>query len=43
MLEIYMLEHIATFAETGTLSAAADKLCISQPALTRSMQKLEKV
>ena len=43
MLEIHMLEHIATFAETGTLSASADKLCISQPALTRSMQKLEKV
>lgn len=41
MIEIHLLEQLATFAECGTLSAAADKLHTSQPALTRSMKKLE--
>ena len=43
MIETYMLEHIVAFSKEGTLSAAAEKLFISQPALTRSMQKLEKI
>lgn len=35
------LEQLITFKEQGTLSKAAEVLLISQPALTRSMQKLE--
>ncbi|MBQ9673139.1 MAG: LysR family transcriptional regulator [Ruminococcus sp.] len=41
MIEIYLLEQLVAFAKYGTLSKAADKLHISQPALSRSMQKLE--
>lgn len=41
MLELNQLEQLLTFAECGTLSAAAEKLHLSQPALSRSMQKLE--
>lgn len=41
MIEISLLEQLTAFAETGTLSAAAEKLHTSQPALTRSMKKLE--
>ncbi|MBR1811401.1 MAG: LysR family transcriptional regulator [Clostridia bacterium] len=41
MIEIYLLEQLAAFAEFGTLSAAAEHLHITQPALSRSMQKLE--
>ena len=37
-----MLEQILAFQQEGTLSKAAEKLSISQPALTRSMQKFEK-
>lgn len=35
------LEQLIAFKEQGTLSKAAEVLLISQPALTRSMQKLE--
>ena len=41
MIETYLLENLTTFARLGTLSAAAEALHVSQPALTRSMQKLE--
>lgn len=41
MIEIHLLEQLAAFAETGTLSAAAERLHTSQPALTRSMKRLE--
>lgn len=41
MLEIYLLEQLAAFEQYGTLSKAAQKLHISQPALSRSMKKLE--
>ena len=43
MIEIYLLEQLCAFAECGTLSAAAEKLHISQPALSRSMKKIEDV
>lgn len=43
MLEIYLLEHLTAFAECDTLSAASEKLHLSQPALSRSMQKLEQL
>lgn len=41
MIDIYMLEQLKTFAECGTLSAAAEILNTSQPSLTRSMKRLE--
>ena len=41
MIEIHLLEQLASFAEFGTLSEAAERLHTSQPALTRSMKKLE--
>ncbi len=41
MIEIYLLEALCAFYDCGTLSAAAEHLHISQPALSRSMQKLE--
>ncbi len=41
MIEIHLLEQLAAFAEYGTLLEAAERLHTSQPALTRSMKKLE--
>lgn len=41
MIEIYILEQLAAVAKAGTLSKAAEELHISQPSITRSMQKLE--
>ena len=43
MIEIYLLEQLEAFARCGTLSAAAEELHLSQPALTRSMKKLEQL
>jgi DNA-binding transcriptional LysR family regulator len=37
------LEHFATVVEFGNISAAASVLCITQPALTRSIMRLEDV
>ena len=41
MIEISLLEQLDAFARTGTLLSAAEELHTSQPALTRSMKKLE--
>ena len=41
MFELYQLEQLLAVAECGTLSSAAEQLHISQPALSRSMQRLE--
>ncbi len=41
MIEIYLLEALCALFDYGSLSAAAEHLHISQPALSRSMQKLE--
>lgn len=41
MIEIFLLEQFAAVARYGTLSRAAMELHISQPALSRSMKKLE--
>ncbi len=41
MFELHQLEQLIAVAECGTLSQAAEKLHISQPALSRSIQKLE--
>ena len=43
MLDLNELEQLITFADMGTLSLAADKLHISQPTITRTMQHLEEV
>lgn len=41
MIEIFLLEQFVAFAKSGTLSRAAMDLHISQPALSRSMKKIE--
>lgn len=41
MPELRHLEYLVAIAEEGTFSAAAEALHISQPALTRMMQRLE--
>ena len=41
MIEIHLFAQLVAFASCGTLSAAAEQLHISQPALSRSMQRLE--
>ena len=41
MIEIYLLEQLSAFAKHKTLSKAAESLHISQPALSRSMKKIE--
>ena len=41
LIEIHLMEQLLAFAECGSLLKAAEKLHMSQPALTRSMKKLE--
>ena len=41
MIELQLLEQLLAFKRHGTLSAASNALHLSQPALSRSMQKLE--
>ncbi len=41
MIETSLLEQLVTFASCETLSETAERLHTSQPALTRSMKKLE--
>ena len=41
LIELYVLRQFVTFADTGTLSEAAEILHLSQPALSRNMKKLE--
>ncbi|EHJ52960.1 LysR family transcriptional regulator [Streptococcus macacae] len=41
MINLEQLQQLVTFEEEGTITKAAQKLLISQPALTRSLQKLE--
>lgn len=41
MIEMYVLNELAFFAKYKTLSLVSEKLNVSQPALSRSMKKLE--
>ncbi len=41
MIEIYLLEQLVAFAKHGTLLRVAEELHITQPALSRSMKKIE--
>ncbi|ERJ78011.1 LysR family transcriptional regulator, partial [Streptococcus sobrinus] len=41
MLDNDLLEQLVTFADLGTVSATAKKLLVSQPSITRGLQKLE--
>lgn len=43
MLDLNELEQLVAFADMGTLSMTAEKLHISQPTITRTMQHLEEV
>lgn len=41
MIDHYLLEELVTFQRTGTLAATAQALQVTQPTITRGMQKLE--
>lgn len=41
MIDFTQLEYLKAFVEAGTLTGAADKVHVSQSALSRSMRKLE--
>lgn len=41
MINTYLLEYFLAFYEEGSLLKASEKLHVSQPSLTRAMQKLE--
>lgn len=42
MIETYLLHGLAEIERSGTFTAAANALFVSQPALSRAMQKLER-
>lgn len=41
MIDNYLLEELVVFSETQTLAKTAEKLMVTQPTVTRGMQKLE--
>jgi len=41
LIDNYLLEELVTFAKHGTLAATAEELMVTQPTVTRGMQKLE--
>lgn len=41
MIDNYLLEELVTFKKYGTLAATAEELMVTQPTVTRGMQKLE--
>ena len=42
-IEIYLLEHLQTMRNCHTLAEAAEQLNITQPTLSRSIQKIERI
>jgi len=41
LIDNYLLEELVTFEKFGTLAATAEELMVTQPTVTRGMQKLE--
>ncbi|PMD72472.1 LysR family transcriptional regulator [Companilactobacillus nuruki] len=41
MIDNYLLQELITFEKYGTLAATAEQLSVTQPTVTRGMQKLE--
>ena len=41
MIDNYLLKELVTFASEKTLAKTAEKLNVTQPTVTRGMQKLE--
>lgn len=41
MIDLYLLEELVAFQENGTLAKTADALNVTQPTVTRGLQKLE--
>lgn len=41
MIDLYLLEELVALQKYGTLARAAEKLAVTQPTVTRGMQKLE--
>lgn len=41
MIDLYLLEELVAFAKYGTLAKTAESLAVTQPTITRGMQKLE--
>jgi len=41
MLDNYLLQELVAFSRTGTLAKTAEQLHVTQPTITRGMQKLE--
>lgn len=41
MFELHQIKQLVTVADCGTISKAAEKLNITQPDLSRSLQNLE--
>ena len=43
LIEIYLLEALKAFHDTGTLSATAEQLHLAEPSVSRAMKKLERI
>ena len=43
MIELHFWEQLVAIADCGTISAASEKLHLTQPALSRSMKRLEEL
>lgn len=41
MIDLYLLEELVAFAKYGTLAKTAESLAVTQPTVTRGVQKLE--
>ncbi len=41
MINLYLLKELVSFQKNGTLAKTAQELAVTQPTVTRGMQKLE--